>query len=136
MKKFIKTIAKSALLVAISFGFALAAVNAWDNEYEYKLKKEFDYRYEHRFDEEEDLLNPTYLENIRAQMPKEFRFASWGYPEFDVEDGHCYITDEYQREEEIFNKAIEMWTSAEEAGCSVDFNECLNITKLMYEAAK
>lgn len=136
MKNIIKTIAKSALLVAISFGFALAVVNAWDNEYEYKLKKEFDSRYEHRFDEKVDLLNPTYLENIRAQMPKEFRFASWGYPEFDVENGHCYITDEYQREEEIFNKAIEMWTSAEEAGCSVDFNECLNITKLMYEAAK
>lgn len=86
MKNIIKTIAKSALLVAISFGFALAAVYAWDNEYEYKLKKEFDYRYEHRFDEEEDLLNPTYLENTRAQMPKEFRFADWGYPEFDSED--------------------------------------------------
>lgn len=125
MKKFITTILEAAVIVAISFGFALAVVNAWDNEYEYKLKKEFDSRYEHRFDEEMDLLNPTYLENIRAQMPKEFRFASWGYPEFDVENGHCYITDEYQREEEIFNKAIEMWTSAEEAGCSVDFNECL-----------
>lgn len=136
MKNIIKTIAKSALLVAISFGFALAVVNAWDSEYEYKLKKEFDFRYEHRFDEKVDSLNPTYLEKIRAQMPKEFRFASWGYPEFDVEDGHCDITDEYQREEEVFNKAIEMWTNAEEAGCSVDFNECLNITKLMYEAAK
>ena len=136
MKKFITTILEAAVIVAMIFGFTAVAFDAWDNEYECKLKKEFDSRYEHRFDEKVDLLNPTYLENIRAQMPKEFRFASWGYPEFDVEDGHCYITDEYQREEEIFNKAIEMWTSAEEAGCSVDFNECLNITKLMYEAAK
>lgn len=103
MKNIIKTIAKSALLVAISFGFALAAVYAWDNEYEYKLKKEFDFRYEHRFDEEEDLLNPTYLENIRAQMPKEFRFASWGYPEFDSEDGHCDFSkaDEIEKEDAI-----------------------------------
>ena len=108
MKNIIKTIAKSALLVAIYFGFALAAVYAWDNEYEYNLRKEFDFRYEHRFEEEVDFLNPNYLESVRAKMPKEFRFASWGYPEFDVEDGHCYITDEYQREEEIFNKAIEM----------------------------
>lgn len=103
MKNIIKTIAKSVLLVAISFGFALAAVYAWDNEYEYKLKKEFDSRYEHRFDEEEDLLNPTYLKNIRAQMPKEFRFASWGYPEFDVEDGHCDFSkaDEFGKEDAI-----------------------------------
>lgn len=103
MKNIIKTIAKSTLLVAISFGFALAAVYAWDNEYEYKLKKEFDSRYEHRFDEEEDLLNPTYLENIRAQMPKEFRFASWGYPEFDVEDGHCDFSraSEFEKEDAI-----------------------------------
>lgn len=97
MKNIIKTIAGSAVLLAMIFGVTAAVVNAWDNEYEYKLKKEFDSRYEHRFDEEMDLLNPTYLENIRAQMPKEFRFASWGYPEFDVENGHCYITDEYQR---------------------------------------
>ena len=89
MKNIIKTIAKSILLVAISFGFALAAVNACDNEYEYNLRKEFDFRYKHRFEEEVDLLNSNYLESVRAKMPKEFRFASWGYPEFDSEDGHC-----------------------------------------------
>ena len=126
MKNIIKTIAKSALLVAISFGFALAAVYAWDNEYEYKLKKEFDYRYEHRFDEEEDLLNPIYLENIRAQMPKEFRFASWGYPEFDVEDGHCDFSraDEFEKED-----AIVEFTSClvDNTGC--DWDVAYNIAK-------
>lgn len=89
MKNIIKTIAKSALLVAISFGFALAMFNAWDNECEYRLKKEFDYRYEHRFDEEMDYFSPDHLKEIRKLMPEGFRFEDWSYPEFD----------------EIFNKA-------------------------------
>lgn len=126
MKNIIKTIAKSTLLVAISFGFALAAVYAWDNEYEYKLKKEFDSRYEHRFDEEEDLLNPTYLENIRAQMPKEFRFASWGYPEFDVEDGHCDFSkaDEIEKEDAIVEFTLCLMDNT---GC--DWNVAYDIAK-------
>lgn len=120
MKNIIKTIAKSTLLVAISFGFALAAFYAWDNEYEYKLKKEFDFRYEHRFDEEEDLFNLAYIENIQKLMPDGFRFASWGYPKFD----------------EILNKAKEFYDSSKESGCTVEFEECYNITKLMYETAE
>lgn len=89
MKKFITTILKAVVIDAMIFGFALAMVNAWDNEYEYRLKKEFNYHYEHRFDEEMDYFNPDHLKEIRKLMPEGFRFEDWGYPEFD----------------EIFNKA-------------------------------
>lgn len=120
MKKFITTILKAVVIGATIFGFTAVALDAWDNEYEYRLKKEFDFRYEHRFDEEEDLFNLAYIENIQKLMPDGFRFASWGYPKFD----------------EILNKAKEFYDSSKESGCTVEFEECYNITKLMYETAE
>ena len=132
MKNIIKTIAKSTLLVAISFGFALAAVNAWDetmtdDEILFYLNQEPD---------DKKLQKMALKRNLVCE--DEIVEGKWigGAPEFEPYDGHCCITDEYQKGEEIFNKAFEMWTSAEEAGCSVEFNECLNITKLMYESAE
>lgn len=132
MKNIIKTIAKSALLVAISFGFALAAVNAWDetmtdDEILFYLNQE---------PGDKKLQKMALKRNLVYE--DEIIEGKWigGAPEFGPYDGHCYITDEYQKEEEIFNKAIEMQTSAEEAGCTVEFEECYNIVKAMYEVAE
>lgn len=126
MKKFITTILEAAVIVAMIFGFTAAAVNAWDNEYEYNLKKEFDLRYEHRFEEEMDLLNPIYLDSVKAQMPKEFKFADWGYPEFDSEDGHCDFSkaDEIEKEDAIIEFALCLMDNT---GC--DFDVAYGIAK-------
>lgn len=133
MKKFITTILEAAVIVAMIFGFTAATVNAWDNEYEQNLRKEFELRYEHRFENEGvDLLSPTFIESVRAQMPKEFRFEDWGYPEFDPYDGHCIIDDpEYQKGDYIMQKAMELYNSPMESGCTVDFEECYNIVEAM-----
>lgn len=108
MKKFITTILEAAVIVAMIFGLTAAAFDAWDKEYEGSLKKEFDLRYEHRFEEGIDLLNPTYLDSVKAQMPKEFRFEDWGHPEFDTEDGHCDFSkaNEIEREDAIIAFAL------------------------------
>ena len=119
MKKFITTILEAAVIVAMIFGLTAAAFDAWDNEYEYSLKKEFDLRYEHRFDEGMDLLNPTFLDSVKAQMPEEFRFADWGHPEFDLEDGHCDFSkvDEIEKEDAIIGFALCLMDNT---GCDYD----------------
>ena len=100
MKNIIKTIAKSVLLVAISFGFALAAVNAWD---------------ETMTDDEV----PDYLNNQEPGDKKLQKMAlkrnlvyedeiiegKWigGAPEFGPYDGHCDFSrvDEFEKEDAI-----------------------------------
>lgn len=99
MKNIIKTIAKSALLVAISFGFALAAVNAWDetmtdDEILYYLNKEPDSK---------NLQKMALKRNLVCE--DEIVEGKWigGAPEFGPYDGHCDFSraSEFEKEDAI-----------------------------------
>ena len=99
MKNIIKTIAKSVLLVAISFGFALAAVNAWDetmtdDEVLYYLNQEPD---------DKKLQKMALKRNLVYE--DEIIEGKWigGAPEFGPYDGHCDFSraDEFEKEDAI-----------------------------------
>lgn len=99
MKNIIKTIAKSALLVAISFGFALAAVNAWDetmtdDEILYSLNEEPDSK---------NLQKMALKRNLVCE--DEIVEGKWigGAPEFGPYDGHCDFSraSEFEKEDAI-----------------------------------
>lgn len=99
MKNIIKTIAKSALLVAISFGFALAAVNAWDetmtdDEILYYLNEEPDSK---------NLQKMALKRNLVCE--DEIVEGKWigGAPEFGPYDGHCDFSraSEFEKEDAI-----------------------------------
>lgn len=132
MKKFITTILEAAVIVAMIFGFTAVAFDAWDN-----TMTDDEILYYLNDDPSNKKLQKMALKR-NLVYEDEIIEGKWigGAPEFGPYDGHCYITDEYQKEEEIFNKAIEMQTSAEEAGCTVEFEECYNIVKAMYEVAE
>lgn len=99
MKNIIKTIAKSVLLVAISFGFALAAVNAWDetmtdDEVLYYLSQE---------PGDKKLQKMALKRNLVYE--DEIIEGKWigGAPEFGPYDGHCDFSraDEFEKEDAI-----------------------------------
>ena len=99
MKNIIKAIAKSALLVAISFGFALAAVNAWDetmtdDEVLYYLNQE---------PGDKKLQKMALKRNLVYE--DEIIEGKWigGAPEFGPYDGHCDFSraDEFEKEDAI-----------------------------------
>ena len=99
MKNIIKTIAKSILLVAISFGFALAAVNAWDetmtdDEVLYYLNQE---------PGDKKLQKMALKRNLVYE--DEIIEGKWigGAPEFGPYDGHCDFSraDEFEKEDAI-----------------------------------
>lgn len=99
MKNIIKTIAKSALLVVISFGFALAAVNAWDetmtdDEILYYLNEEPDSK---------NLQKMALKRNLVCE--DEIVEGKWigGAPEFGPYDGHCDFSraSEFEKEDAI-----------------------------------
>lgn len=99
MKNIIKTIAKSVLLVAISFGFALAAVNAWDetmtdDEVLYYLNQE---------PGDKKLQKMALKRNLVYE--DEIIEGKWigGAPEFGPYDGHCDFSraDEFEKEDAI-----------------------------------
>ena len=99
MKNIIKTIAKSVLLVAISFGFALAAVNAWDetmpdDEVLYDLNQE---------PSNKKLQKMALKRNLVYE--DEIIEDKWigGAPEFGPYDGHCDFSkaDEFEKEDAI-----------------------------------
>lgn len=99
MKNIIKTIAKSALLVAISFGFALAVVNAWDetmtdDEILYYLNEEPDSK---------NLQKMALKRNLVCE--DEIVEGKWigGAPEFGPYDGHCDFSraSEFEKEDAI-----------------------------------
>lgn len=140
MKKFITTILEAAVIVAMIFGLTATALDAWDNT----MPDEEVLFYLERDPSETRLQKIALKRNLICEY--EIIEGKWikdnegkwfeGSPEFGPWDGHCYITNEYQREDEIFSKAIELYDSAMEAGLDPDFEECYNITKLMYEAAE
>lgn len=99
MKNIIKTIAKSALLVAISFGFALAAVNAWDETMT-------DDEILHYLNEEPDSKNLQKMALKRNLVCEdEIVEGKWigGAPEFGPYDGHCDFSraSEFEKEDAI-----------------------------------
>lgn len=122
MKNIIKTIAKSALLVAISFGFALAAVNAWDetmtdDEILYYLNEEPDSK---------KLQKMALKRNLVCE--DEIVEGKWigGAPEFGPYDGHCDFSraSEFEKEDAILE-----FTSClvDNTGC--DWNVAYDIAK-------
>lgn len=86
MKEIVKTFIIIVIVVAAFFAFTSTALKAWDAQYEADLKKDFGYKYEYRYEFGYDLLNDEYLESVRDRMPEDFKFADWGYPEFDEGD--------------------------------------------------
>lgn len=122
MKNIIKTIAKSVLLVAISFGFALAAVNAWDetmtdDEVLYYLNQE---------PGDKKLQKMALKRNLVYE--DEIIEGKWigGAPEFGPYDGHCDFSraDEFEKEDAILE-----FTSClvDNTGC--DWDVAYNIAK-------
>lgn len=122
MKNIIKTIAKSALLVAISFGFALAVVNAWDetmtdDEILYYLNEEPDSK---------NLQKMALKRNLVCEG--EIVEGKWigGAPEFGPYDGHCDFSraNEFEKEDAILE-----FTSClvDNTGC--DWNVAYDIAK-------
>lgn len=122
MKNIIKTIAKSALLVAISFGFALAAVNAWDETMT-------DDEILHYLNEEPDSKNLQKMALKRNLVCEdEIVEGKWigGAPEFGPYDGHCDFSraSEFEKEDAILE-----FTSClvDNTGC--DWNVAYDIAK-------
>lgn len=122
MKNIIKTIAKSALLVAISFGFALAAVNAWDetmtdDEILFYLNQE---------PGDKKLQKMALKRNLVYE--DEIIEGKWigGAPEFGPYDGHCDFSkaSEFEKEDAILE-----FTSClvDNTGC--DWNVAYDIAK-------
>lgn len=122
MKNIIKTIAKSALLVAISFGFTLAVVNAWDetmtdDEILYYLNEEPDSK---------NLQKMALKRNLVCE--DEIVEGKWigGAPEFGPYDGHCDFSraSEFEKEDAILE-----FTSClvDNTGC--DWNVAYDIAK-------
>ena len=139
MKKFITTILEATVIVAMIFGFAAAAVDAWDNT----MSDEEVITYLEQYPDEVKLQKIALKRNLICE--NEIIEGKWikgtegkwfyGAPEFGPWDGHCDFskTDEYQKEDEIFSKAMELYDSSIESGCTVDFEECYNIIKTMYD---
>lgn len=122
MKNIIKTIAKSALLVTISFGFALAAVNAWDETMT-------DDEILHYLNEEPDSKNLQKMALKRNLVCEdEIVEGKWigGAPEFGPYDGHCDFSraSEFEKEDAILE-----FTSClvDNTGC--DWNVAYDIAK-------
>lgn len=138
MKKFITTILEAVVITAMIFGLTAAAFDAWDNT----MSDEEVITYLEKYPDETKLQKIALKRNLICE--NEIIEGKWikdnegkwfeGAPEFGPWDGHCYITAEYQREDEIFSKAVELYDSSIESGCDVDFEECYNIIKAMYEA--
>lgn len=137
MKKFITTILEAVVITAMIFGLTAAAFDAWDNT----MSDEEVITYLEKYPDETRLQKIALKRNlicenkiIEGKWIKDTE-DKWfeGAPEFGPWDGHCYITAEYQREDEIFTKAMELYDSSIESGCEVDFEECYNIIKAMYE---
>lgn len=99
MKNIIKTIAKSVLLVAISFGFALAAVNAWD-----ETMTDDEILYYLNDDPSSKKLQKMALKR-NLVYEDEIIEGKWigGAPEFGPYDGHCDFSraDEFEKEDAI-----------------------------------
>lgn len=99
MKNIIKTIAKSALLVAISFGFALAMFNAWDETM--TDDEVLDYLNQEPGDKK--LQKMALKRNLVYE--DEIIEGKWigGAPEFGPYDGHCDFSraDEFEKEDAI-----------------------------------
>lgn len=99
MKNIIKTIAKSVLLVAISFGFALAAVNAWD-----ETMTDDEVLYYLNDDPSNKKLQKMALKR-NLVYEDEIIEGKWigGAPEFGPYDGHCDFSraDEFEKEDAI-----------------------------------
>lgn len=81
MKEIVKTFVIAVVTVVAIFAFTITAFKAWDAQYEVELRKDFEIRYEHHWEFDDE-----YLESVRARMPEGFQFADWGYPEFDEGD--------------------------------------------------
>lgn len=99
MKNIIKTIAKSVLLVAISFGFALAMFNAWDETM--TDDEVLDYLNQEPGDKK--LQKMALKRNLVYE--DEIIEGKWigGAPEFGPYDGHCDFSraDEFEKEDAI-----------------------------------
>lgn len=99
MKNIIKTIAKSALLVAISFGFALVMINTWD---ETMTDKEV-ITYLEKYPDETKLQKMALKRNLVCE--DEIVEGKWigGAPEFGPYDGHCDFSraSEFEKEDAI-----------------------------------
>lgn len=99
MKNIIKTIAKSALLVAISFGFALAMFNAWD-----ETMTDDEILYYLNDDPSSKKLQKMALKR-NLVYEDEIIEGKWigGAPEFGPYDGHCDFSraDEFEKEDAI-----------------------------------
>ncbi len=99
MKNIIKTIAKSVLLVAISFGFALAAVNAWDET----MTDDKVLYYLNQEPGNKKLQKMALKRNLVYE--DEIIEGKWigGAPEFGPYDGHCDFSraDEFEKEDAI-----------------------------------
>lgn len=131
MKKFITTILEATVIVAMIFGLTAAAVNAWDNT----MSDEEVITYLEQYPDEVKLQKIALKRNLICE--NEIIEGKWfeGAPEFGPWDGHCIITDESQKEDYIIQKAIELYDSSLESGCTVDFEECYNIVEAMYDFA-
>lgn len=129
MKKFITTILEATVIVAMIFGLTAAAVNAWDNT----MSDEEVITYLEQYPDEVKLQKIALKRNLICE--NEIIEGKWfeGAPEFGPWDGHCIITDESQKEDYIIQKAIELYDSSLESGCTVDFEECYNIVEAMYD---
>lgn len=99
MKNIIKTIAKSVLLVAISFGFALATFNAWD-----ETMTDDEVLYYLNDDPSNKKLQKMALKR-NLVYEDEIIEGKWigGAPEFGPYDGHCDFSraDEFEKEDAI-----------------------------------
>lgn len=81
MKEIVKTFGIALITVVAIFAFTITAFKAWDAQYEVELRKDFEIRYEHHWEFDDE-----YLESVRNRMPEDFKFADWGHPEFDEGD--------------------------------------------------
>lgn len=122
MKNIIKTIAKSVLLVAISFGFALAAVNAWD-----ETMTDDEILYYLNDDPSNKKLQKMALKR-NLVYEDEIIEGKWigGAPEFGPYDGHCDFSraDEFEKEDAILE-----FTSYLVDNKGYDWNVAYNMAK-------
>lgn len=122
MKNIIKTIAKSVLLVAISFGFALAAVNAWD-----ETMTDDEILYYLNDDPSNKKLQKMALKR-NLVYEDEIIEGKWigGAPEFVPYDGHCDFSraDEFEKEDAILE-----FTSYLVDNKGYDWNVAYNMAK-------
>lgn len=79
MKQILKNTVYVVIGTVLICAMTVLFFRACDSEYENQMRKDFESY--NKFEPES--ITSEYLESIRSRMPEDFKFADWGYPEFD-----------------------------------------------------